>query len=479
MDFPISLVVNVSVSQSQLGAGKYNNSNVALFTRETPGSGFGNAGFKLYLDSTGPTTDFGSDSDTAALAQAVFAQQPNIRTGGGYLCVIPFLEGVDQEQTLALDGVAASGQFSIKFGSSVTAPIQWNATAAQIQAALRALPGLSQVVVTGSIAAQSIVVQLTGVGGSPAPMTITASTLMTAAPAAVGGVFTVTEVGTNETIEQAILRTQGLVQYFGVMAAEITPVDLMAQAALYVSSQRLIAFWVSRTAADVAVGGALDLFRQSNQPQNRGLYYGSPDDLTAMLFMASYASSGLSVDFTGSNTTKTMHLKGLSGPVADPSMDVTTLANCQAAGVDVYISIQTVAKCFTSGKNLFFDRIYNRLAYAGDLAVAGFNYLAETDTKVPQTEDAMKAYKGAYRQVCNQYVKNQFLAPGAWTGETPFGNPADFIRNVKESGFYIYSDPIADQDPADREARILPLVQIASKEAGAGHSGNVLINLNP
>jgi hypothetical protein len=198
-----------------------------------------------------------------------------------------------------------------------------------------------------------------------------------------------------------------------------------------------------------------------------------------LIFMASYAGRALSTNFTGSNTTQTMHLKALAGVQPDPTITQTILNTAIAAGADTYISLQGVPSVFCSGANTFFDRVYNLQWFVGALQVAGFNYLATTSTKVPQTEAGMDGLKGAYRSVCEQGVTNQYGAPGSWNSPTVFGNPSDLILNVAQRGYYIYSTPIAQQSQTNRVARQAPLVQIAFKEAGAIQSSTVIVNVNP
>ena len=133
---------------------------------------------------------------------------------------------------------------------------------------------------------------------------------------------------------------------------------------------------------------------------------------------------------------------------------------------------------FCSGTNTFFDRVYNLLWFNGALQVAGFNYLAQTNTKIPQTEAGMDGLKGAYRNVCEQAVTNGYLAPGTWTSSTLFGVPADLIANVAQRGYYIYSVPLSQQSQTNRAARQASLCQIAAKEAGAIQSSNIIVNIN-
>lgn len=484
-DLELSNVISISVSAAPAGVGAYNTSNLALFTRATPGNGFGSDGYKIYKSPSGVATDFGSSSDTAKMANAVFSQKPNILAGGGYLVVVPFLDGADvtEVQHIAFSTLPATGNYKLKYGANTTANIAAGANAAAVQSALRLLAGLGSITVAGSAAA-GFDVTFTGVSGDAllleAPQS--GNSLQDSGPLDVAITITTTIPGTTlstETIDAAITRTKDLVQYFGVLVAEITSSTPLLAAAAVIQTLNKIAFWPSRSEADVDNGGLLDQLRSGSLKQNRGLYYGSNNDTDCLVFSASYAGRALSTNFSGSNTTQTMHLKDLIGVQPDASMDQTTLQDCLDAGVDTYVSLQGVAKVFTSGKNGFFDDVYNQQWFVGALEVAGFNALAQSSSKLPQTEQGVSILKAAYRTVCEQAVRNQYSAPGTWNSSDTFGNQLDFLRNIDERGYYIYSDPVALQLQADREARKAPLIQIALKEAGAVHSSSVIVYINP
>lgn len=469
--------INISVAAVQAGVGQYNTSNLAVFTDEIPAGSFGTTGYKQYIEPTDVGVDFGTSSKTYQMANAVFSQQPNILTGGGQLVVI--LVGT-ATQTSAFSGIAASGTFKYNFGGHATAFINWNDTAAMIQAKLRAVVGLERVTVSGSIASQSLVIIMDGVyGAAPAVLTVTNNTLATSAPVTVTQAITNTTAG--EALATAITRTKDLVQYFGVSAtatcAELTSVDLLAAAAV-IQALNKIAFFVTYTEADIITGGMVDQLRSGSFTQSRGLYYGDSTPSTAIVMAASYAGRALSTNFSGSNTTATMNFKDLVGVQPDPSMTQTIYNEAKAAGADVYASVQGVPKVLCFGANHFFDQVYNLQWLVGALQVAGFNFLAQSATKIPQTENGVDGLKGAYRTVCEQAVTCQYSAPGTWTSPTTFGNPADLIANVAQRGYYIYSQPVSQQSQADRADRKAPLIQIAIKEAGAIQSSNIIVNVN-
>lgn len=292
------------------------------------------------------------------------------------------------------------------------------------------------------------------------------------------GYLVVIPLEASETLDAAITRTVDLVQYFGVMSSSIeTQTDMLAAAAV-VEALNKVAFFVQKDDATIDTGGALDLLRSGNYHKSRGLYYGTDTTIDALVMQASYAGRALSVNFSGSLTTTTMHLKDLSGVQPDPTMTQTLLNKALAAGADTYPSLQGVAKVFCSGLNHYFDQVYNLGWLVGALEVAGFNFLAQSSTKIPQTEAGMDGLKGAYRDVCEQAVANGYAAPGRWTSPTTFGVQSAMLQNITQRGYYIYSAPISTQSQVDRAARKAPLVQIAVKEAGAIHSSTVIVTVN-
>ena len=54
-------------------------------------------------------------------------------------------------------------------------------------------------------------------------------------------------------------------------------------------------------------------------------------------------------------------------------------------------------------------------------------------------------------------------------------NVEDFERNISDFGYYIYSRPVREQSQTTRASRAAPVVQIAGKEAGAFHSGSIIV----
>lgn len=465
---PITNVVNISVSQAQLGLGAYNVNNLALFTKDAPAISFGTAGYSIYLDPTQIATDFGSASTTSLMANAAFSQQPNMLAGGGYLAIIPLYT---LTQTLTPSGAPVSGSVTVNYGAG-NISIAAAQSSASIQTALQA-------VVT--VQTPGVTVAVTGTFSTGTPLVFTFSGGTTVLPLIVGAnttSATLTSASTYETLAAAITRTQGLVNYFGILPTYIAGSAEAQAAAAVVQPLNLMLGIVSNTASDLtAVTGFMSIMTSAALTHTRSLYYGGTS-ANALLFSAGYMARALSTNFNGSNTTETMHLKQIIGTTPDLSLTQNVLTTAVAAGADTYPSLQGVPGVFCSGANDFFDNQYNLLWLVGALQVAGFNYLATNATKVPQTQQGMNGLKGAYRGVLQQAVSNRFLAPGTWTSSTTFGDQLAFLANISGFGYYLYSTPIAQQSAATRSARQAPLVQIAVKYSGAVHSSSVIVYVN-
>lgn len=71
-----------------------------------------------------------------------------------------------ETQIITLSAVAVSGTFTIKYGTgTASAAINWNDGISTIQTKVQAVTGLSEALVTGSVASQTLTFDLSGVGG--------------------------------------------------------------------------------------------------------------------------------------------------------------------------------------------------------------------------------------------------------------------------------------------------------------------------
>ena len=103
---PLRNVITVTILPTPAKLGSPNQNTVAIFTREDPTDFTAGQTFGIYKDPDQVAISFGSNSDMAAMAIALFAQTPNPVDTGGYLVIIP-LEGVETVRA-ALDRIGDS-----------------------------------------------------------------------------------------------------------------------------------------------------------------------------------------------------------------------------------------------------------------------------------------------------------------------------------------------------------------------------------
>ena len=483
---PLENVVRVEILGAQRGLSNINTSALAIITDEAPiPNDFGE--FRVYLSANGVADDFGSNSETFRLASQVFAQTPNVLSGGGYVVIIPRLQAapaaaavitgasaVNLTTLTAADyainaAVGVTPAADIVVGSIDSTSIA-TATASLNNAAITAA-GLEFVVSGQDVASVVVSLQTTATGAAAAVTLANVASGTNLSPLlGLSGSASGADAGV-ERVKDTILRTTGSVPYFGIILNEKQSDANLTELAALIQTQQKLLLVGSNLPADI--GGVFTTILNSGYTQTRCLFYSTAEN-DALDFAAAYAGRGLSVDYDAGDTQLTMHLKDIVGLVADPGVTQTVLNNAAAAGVDVYADFG-VPKVFTSGANLYFDQVYSRLALELRLQIAGFNYLATTNTKIPQTEAGLNGLKAAYRGVMDTFVTNGTFAPGTWTGPASFGNPEDLVRNIQDFGYYIFSQPIAQQSQEQRNARVAPLVQIAAKESGAIHSSNVTV----
>ena len=84
---PLSYTINVSVSTTPSGLGEYNSNSICLLTNETPLS---TQPYIWAVNTQDAINEYGTDSLTAKMAQALFTPVPNLRTGNGQVLIFPY-----------------------------------------------------------------------------------------------------------------------------------------------------------------------------------------------------------------------------------------------------------------------------------------------------------------------------------------------------------------------------------------------------
>lgn len=287
-----------------------------------------------------------------------------------------------------------------------------------------------------------------------------------------------TEADTVETLDAAINRLSQKIYFEGVISAkDLADQEIVNASNAIEAGKEKILFVPAVTTT--ALSGVFDTIKANSRTRKMLFLTGADENtkkLNAKLFMAAFASRGLSVNYNGSDTTSTMTYKDLVGVPVDTEISETILEQCKEVGVDVYCSIEGLPKVISHKQGgLYFDQLANRTWLTVSVQREVANLLFTTRTKIPQTEQGLNIITNAIVAILNRGVTNGFIAPGEWKMGDTFGVLEDFHRGIRTNGYYVYHMPIAEQSQTEREERRAPLFQIAAKEAGAVEHANILI----
>lgn len=481
---PISTVVEINVSQTPAQLGVQNVNNLAIFTDEKP---LGNStnGFRVYANASAVGLDFGTDSQIFNLASLLFSQSPNLRSSGATLAIFPedvvgATRGTFSTAVISADNISAilqvsDGSLGIQLDGGQTVQIEGlNFTTVQQQdigGIVDVLNGKFGPMGVLATSANGAIILSSPSFGSSSSLRLSAGTGGTDLSGSQylnveSGESAPGENASGTTVAEMVTAAEELFSFTGFTTTFNLEADAIRAGATAIQPTDHI--WMLGLSGPFALSVA-DTIVKSSLTHTRCLYYGNHDSIAATEFATAYMGRAFSVNFSGSQTVQTMHLKTLAGILPDGTMTSQLLEKINAAGMDAYCSFGGLPKTFSSGTNLFFDEVYSQIALKRYLQTALFNALAATSTKIPQTEAGMDTIKAAAYRILNLFVRNGFCSPGQWNSPDTFGDPEIFRQNILERGYYVYSLPISLQDQSEREKRIAPLIQIAIKESGAIH----------
>ena len=185
----------------------------------------------------------------------------------------------------------------------------------------------------------------------------------------------------------------------------------------------------------------------------------------------------LTTNYNGSNTVITLKFKQEPGVVAE-LLNVNQVNAAEAKNCNLFLTYNNDTSILEQGvmaDGTFFDIIAGTDWLATDIQRSLYNLLYTSPTKIPQTDQGMQLLTTQVEAICAQGVVNGLIAPGVWNSNG-FGilNEGDFMAK----GYYVWAPLVANQNQADRAARMAVPIQVAVKLAGAIHSVSVAILVN-
>lgn len=482
---PVSYTVNVTLTQTPSGLSGYNTNSIAIFSNEP-------ANFsENYIRALSPDTvkaAFGSTSLTYKMALALFTPVPNFRTGRGELFIFKFnganaTQGTvtTQDLTTNLENFPAVTNGSLKLTIDGTATeltgLDFSSVETIGDIATIILNENPDVYVT--VASNKIVFKSKRPGGS---ITIGAATAGSGIVDIAGSQYlnsstAVTVNGTDasgDTLSDAVSSALEQVYFGGVLTTQYQDNTTLAANASAIQAMDCVYYNELQSLKNITVAGTANKLAENSKTRLFAYSMGMEEAKRAI---ATYATIAQSINFNGTDTANTLNLKSLTGLVPDSNLSDTYVLNASENGVDIVGNTGGLNCIYSNDNNGYTDEVVALLRFKKDIQVGGFNYLRQTNTKIPQTEAGMTGLKSAYALVCERFVNNGVIAPGTWNNSIPFGDPDAFQRNIQEKGYYIYSIPVALQPQEDREKRIAPVCQIAIKLSGAFHFADIIINV--
>ena len=477
---PVSYTTSVNMSAAPRGLETRIVANVGLFSNEA--AAFSDE-YRVYSSPAAVAEDFGSDSITYAMANAMYAQSPNLTSGRGSLYIIPYVatnatngyvETGDISQNVENFTNITNGNLTLVIDGKTTVLTKLNFRGVKTlqdvaNVLLAKQPDCYITVVenklrfTSKLLGSASAIEIEASEGGD--MDIAGSSYLNAATLSpISGVNALN----TEKLSEAVARVSEKFYFGQILDACLRENVSIKNNATSLASTDKNYFEITSSLNNIDVLGK-ELIEGGFKRAKLLAYGGTPKEAKAAL--AAAVSRALATNYAGSQTCLTMNLKELATISPDAGLNLTYAEKAKASGVDVYANQGGLGVYFSNkGAGGYVDDMTGAQAFANDLQVAAYNYIRQVGTKVAQTEDGVTGIKNACAKICRQYVTNGFLGTGlVWNGAEKFGDVEDFDRNIKEHGFYVYSLPVAQQAQADREGRICPLIQIAGKSAGAVH----------
>lgn len=367
--------------------------------------------------------------------------------------------GINLSGAVNMSAVAALVQTAVRAGGGALAAVSvlWDANRSRFQ------------VKSGTTGITSSILALTaptaGTDLSPV-MKLTAATM----EKSVAGIAAETPVA-------AVARVDGLGWYGVDFAASVMPTEaqeLAVAAYIEAATNRHLYGITTQAANTLDSASTADLASQlalADYMRTTVQY-----SLTDPYAISSLFGSMFTVDFEGSNTTKTAKFK------TEPGVTPEILTSAQADTLvakrcNVYVrynnGVSITQEGVMSGP-AFFDEIHGLDWLANRLQTDVFNLLY-TNPKIPQTNAGVNRVVNVMDGAFSQAVVNGLAAPGRWN-LPGFGLLKE--GDLMTKAWYSFAQKVEDQSQADRENRICPPITSAVKLAGAIHFARIALNVN-
>jgi hypothetical protein len=486
MTIPVSKVVKVSILSSPTFPARKGFGLLNIIGKSTK-LPLGDR-IRFYSDMTGVAADFSSTDEEYLAAQVFFSQAPRpteLAISRRFDVAAPgeLLGGVGYQKDITLFNAVTNGGFDIKLdgvNKQVTAcnlsgAANMNAVASAVQTKLAALAagttctfdGTRFIVRSGTTGVTSTVDFATAPTGAGSPTDISAMLALDAASLGLKSAGVAVE-SVTDSLNALQQKNQS---WYGVtFTKELTEAQIKEAAAWAEAQVKIFGFTTSASnVLDAAATADIASFMKSNL-YDRTFYIWDDNDPYQIV---SAIARAFTVNFNEQNSTITLKFKQLPGTSPITITESQRLAlvakNCNYY---TYFGDSAMLAEGVMGSGKFFDERHGCDWLQNAIETNVFGYLFTRTTKVPQTDKGVASLVQQVEKACREGVNNGLLAPGVWNGmDLGEVHSGDFLPK----GFYVYAQPVAEQNQSDREARKAPPIQVIAKGAGAIHFADITV----
>ena len=281
------------------------------------------------------------------------------------------------------------------------------------------------------------------------------------------GFFAVVSMQENESLADAILRIEEKLLIGSIITDKSLNAEEIIEVAELVQSKYF--FYYYSLDVDDCDGFIAEIVNKSLSYTRIIGQHGS-SEIEAQKAVARSVAVQCSVNYSGTRTALSMHAKQLIG-ISTSNINNTQRVKYENSGADVYINQNGVGSYRESRANndwSYVLRDMNQLQI--DIQYATSRALARTNTKIPQDQEGLDSIIDAIiPEVLNQYVVNGVLTRGlSWNGEilSPI-NPIITQKQINQNGWYVYAQPMIEQNEEDRLAGKTTPITIFAKNSRA------------
>lgn len=266
--------------------------------------------------------------------------------------------------------------------------------------------------------------------------------------------------------------------FYGVfLAGEATEEQLLALEERIRSLSRPLMLFLPISGTVQEATSASGLLAQLNARQSRRTLPVYVGDAGNAADAAAVLGTAMGLERTHAGSAFSLCYK-LIPAIRPQSLSQEQVDSLEALNANVYLTRGYSHLLFEKGTTASGAR-YDEVLYldmiAEALRAASIDLLAESDRKLPQTDDTSAQFINRFSAILSRFYDREILATGPWRGD-PVGSLT--AGSVLEHGFALWADSYDLQSDADRAARRAMPIQVALLLSGSVESIVLSINVS-